>query len=62
MDKSMKASPAETGHVREAQSGIGCNPGKHIEAVFENTCEWCDYRYACGKTHIWVGIGLPAPS
>lgn len=56
-----KASPSETSHVCQAQSGMGQHPGERIEAVFENTCEWCDYRYTCGKAYTWVGLDSPAP-
>lgn len=44
-----KASSAEKSHV--------CHP--QGDAVFENTCEWCEYRYTCDKAYTYVGFGSP---
>lgn len=57
-----KESPTATSHVCKAQSGMGRHAGEYIEAVFENTCEWCDYRYSCDKAYTWVGLGSPTPT
>lgn len=57
-----KTSPSAQNHVCEAQSGMGRTPSERIEAVFENTCEWCEYRYSCDKAYTWVGLGSPTPT
>lgn len=57
-----KTSPSAKSHVCEAQSGMGRTPSERIEAVFENTCEWCEYRYSCDKAYTWVGLGSPTPT
>ena len=46
---SSKASSSEKSHV--------CYP--QGDAVFENTCEWCEYRYTCDKAYTYVGLGSP---
>ena len=56
-----KASASAKSHVCEAQSGMGRTPSERIESVFENTCEWCEYRHSCDKAYTWVGFGSPTP-
>ena len=56
-----KASSSATSHVCPAQSGAGRHAGDTIEAVFENTCEWCNDRYSCDKAYTYVGLGSPTP-
>ena len=59
--KRRKASSSATSHVCEAQSGPGLHAGEYIEAVFENTCEWCQKRYSCDQAYTYVGLGSPTP-